>query len=309
MSSIDELSVLDEAVLADLRTLASDEMRGRQPDSEGSERACEHIVAALYRLGIAPVGPSHEIPFSWTSDDGRTRYGTNVVGIIPGTARPERILVLGAHYDHLGVDGEDDGGPRRVASQRICNGADDNASGVAALLGVARHFARRRPESTLVLTFFDGEEDDMRGSRDFVARPPVPLERVAAFVNLDMLGRDLGNTLWAVGPHHYPQLRPPIEAVAERAPVRLRMGHDRLGWVPLLGWDWTGMSDHASFHDRGIPFVYFGVANHDDTHETSDTVEAIDEDFFLRAFRTVLDAVGELDARAGELLASRSSEG
>jgi Zn-dependent M28 family amino/carboxypeptidase len=305
MKSIDELDVLDEAVLTDLRALASDEMRGRQPDTEGSGRACEHIVATLYHLGVAPAGPSHEIPFSWKSDDGRTRYGTNVVAIIPGTARPERILVLGAHYDHLGVDGKDDGGPRHVAPERICNGADDNASGVAALLGVARHFARRRPESTLVLAFFDGEEDDMRGSRDFVARPPVPLERVAAFINLDMLGRDRGNTLWAVGPHHYPQLRRPIDAVAERAPVRLRVGHDRLGWVPFLGWDWTEMSDHASFHDRDIPFVYFGVANHADTHETSDTIDEIDEDFFLRAFRTVLDAVGELDARAGELLERR----
>jgi Zn-dependent M28 family amino/carboxypeptidase len=305
MRSIDELDVLDEAVLADLRALASDEMRGRQPGTEGSGRACERIVATLYRLGIAPAGPSHEIPFSWTTDDGRTRYGTNVVGVIPGTARPERVLVVGAHYDHLGVDGADDGGPRRVAPERICNGADDNASGVAALLGIARHFTRQRPESSLVLAFFDGEEDDMRGSRDFVARPPVPLERVAAFINLDMLGRDRGNTLWAVGPHHYPQLRPPIEAVARRAPVRLRVGHDRLGWVPFLSWDWTGMSDQASFHDRDIPFVYFGVANHADTHETSDTIDEIDEEFFLRAFRTVLDAVGELDARAGELLANR----
>ncbi|HYD55086.1 MAG TPA: M20/M25/M40 family metallo-hydrolase [Gemmatimonadaceae bacterium] len=295
MSPLDEPTLLEDAVLADLRVLASDAMRGRHPDTLGSARAREYIVARLHELGVTPLGASYEHPFSWTGDDGRYKYGTNVVGLLAGTARGGRTIVLSAHYDHLGTTGDGDG-PPTIPPDRIYSGADDNASGVAALLGLARHFTRHRPRHSLVLAFFDAEEADLKGSSHFVAAPPIALDTVALNVNLDMLGRNLDERLWAVGARHHPWIREVLAPVAERAPLRLEFGHDRFGWVPFLSWDWTTESDHGAFHDRGIPFVYFGVANHEDTHETSDTADGIDEEFFVRAFRTVMDAVEVLDA-------------
>lgn len=297
MPTLDELDLLLDAAVADLRLLASDEMGGRFPDTPGNARARAHLVTTLHRLGVTPVGASYERPFSWKGEDGRFKYGTNVLGLIPGRgAAAERVMVVSAHHDHLGREGDDtDTSAPTPRDGAVFNGADDNASGVAALLAVARHLVRHPPACTVLLAFFDAEEEDFKGSLDLTERPPFPLERVALDVNLDMLGRNFHDTLWAVGTRYWPGLREPLAQVAERAPLRLRFGHDRLGWVPRLAWDWTDMSDHYAFHERDIPWVYFGVASHADTHETSDTSERLDEDFFRRATTTVLDAVLTLD--------------
>ena len=194
----------------------------------------------------------------------------------------EQVIVLTAHYDHVGVrDGE------------IFNGADDNASGVAAVLEITRRVAREPLEHTLIVALLDAEEVGSLGARAFVVAPPVPLERVALDVNLDMVSRTAG-VLWAGGASHTPALRPILERVAARAPLTLRLGHDRPG-APE-GDDWTTQSDHVAFHERGIPFVYFGVEDHPDYHRPTDDAERIDPAEYVAAVRTILMALRELDA-------------
>lgn len=257
-----------------LSILAADSMEGRAAGSPGNERARAYLVRALESRGVRPIGPSFRHPFTYTGG-----AGENLVGVVPG-ASPEAIIVT-AHFDHEGVRGG-----------QVFNGADDNASGVATALELARLVVDQPLRHTLVVLLLDAEENGLRGARAFVANPPFPLERIRLDVNLDMVARTDG-VLWAAGASHTPALRPVLEAVAGRAPLTLRLGHDRPG-APE-GDDWTNASDHAAFHDAGIPFVYFGVEDHPDYHRPTDDVERVDPGEFVAAARTIHRALRALD--------------
>jgi Zn-dependent M28 family amino/carboxypeptidase len=195
---------------------------------------------------------------------------------------PERFIVVSAHYDHLGVrDG------------KIYNGADDNASGVAALLALAEHFARRPPEHSIIFVAFDAEEMGSPGAKAFVERPPVPRASLALNVNLDMVARGDKGELYVAGTHPWPFLRPSLEAAAVNAPVTVRFGHDT---PDLKGSDnWIEGSDHRVFNAAGIPFAYFGVEDHPDYHQPTDHSDKIPADFFGRSVQTLVGALTRLD--------------
>jgi Zn-dependent M28 family amino/carboxypeptidase len=214
--------------------------------------------------------------FSWPRGT-----GANLIGVVAGRNPDAQVIVLTAHYDHLGIrDG------------LVFNGADDNASGTAAVLEIARQLALAPPEHPVLIALLDAEEVGSWGARALVEHPPVPLERMALNVNLDMVARPNG-VLWAAGAHHTPMLRPVLEEVAARAPLTLRLGHDRPG-APELD-DWTGSSDHSAFHEAGIPFVYFGVEDHEDYHRPSDDFERVNPSEVAASVRTILLAVRALD--------------
>ena len=264
-------------LLHDLSVLAHDSMEGRAPGTEGSARARAFLVRELSQAGVSPIGGSFEHPFSW----GGRGNGVNVIGRVAGRG-DEGVIVLTAHYDHEGVrNGE------------VFNGADDNASGTAAVLEIARLAATNPLSSTLVIAFVDAEESGLQGARAFVRDPPLPIETVSLNENLDMVSRS-GGLLWASGAHHTPALRPILEEVAATAPVTLRLGHDRRN-APE-GADWTGSSDHAPFHDAGIPFVYFGVEDHVDYHRSTDDFERVDPGEYINSVRTIVTALHALDA-------------
>ena len=190
-----------------------------------------------------------------------------MVGSVRGTASPDQYIVVTAHYDHVGIG-------RPVDGDSIYNGADDNASGTAALVALAKWFVANPPRHTIVFAAVDGEERGMGGSRHFVNAPTVPLEQILLNINMDMIGRNVKNELYAAGPGKYPQLRPTVEAVIRCAPLTLLIGHDTPAAGP--GNDWTAQSDQASFHAKGIPFIYFGEEDHPDYHKPSDHVERAD---------------------------------
>jgi Zn-dependent M28 family amino/carboxypeptidase len=269
---------LDSArLLGDLSVLAHDSMEGRSPETAGSRRARTFLERELAATGARPAHGAFAQPFAWP--EGR---GVNFVAMVPGRGVVDEVVVLTAHYDHLGT-----------LEGRTFNGADDNASGTAALLEVTRQLVAEPLRHTAVVAFLDAEERGSRGARAFVAAPPVPLARVALNVNLDMVSRTAG-VLWAGGAHHTPALRPILERLAAYAPLTLRLGHDRPG-APE-GDDWTSQSDHAVFHELGIPFVYFGVEDHPDYHRPTDDFERVDAGEFVTAVRTILLGVRALDA-------------
>jgi Zn-dependent M28 family amino/carboxypeptidase len=191
--------------------------------------------------------------------------------------------VLTAHYDHVGVrDGN------------IYNGADDNASGTAALLALAAHFKQNPPENSIIVAALDAEESGLRGARAFVDSPPIERSAILANINMDMVSRNDAGELWVAGTHHYPQFLPLAEKVAKTAPVKLRIGHDRPG---VTGQDdWTSSSDHGAFHEAKIPFLYLGVEDHADYHKPTDDAVRIKPDFFGRAVATVIQIVREVDS-------------
>ena len=291
-------AVVDWAsLLADLRMLSADDMEGRLVGTPGGAKARAHIVDRFRASGIEPLGASFEHPFTFASganDGGVATTGVNVIGLVRGREMPDRYIVITAHYDHVGVRGGE-----------VYNGADDNASGTAALFAIGRHFSRQPPAASLVLAALDGEEGGLRGARAFIEAPPVPLDAVALNLNLDMIGRDADNVLYAVGTYHYPYLRPFIEQVAARAPISLRMGHDEPGRPGVD--DWTRDSDHFVFHERGIPFIYFGVEDYAHHHKATDDYETMTLDFYVGAVSTIIDATGVLAANLPAIAAGRAS--
>ena len=269
-------------LLRDVSVLAADSMVGRGTNAEGAAKARRYLVPAFRDAGLQMFGTSYQHAFNYGAQTDPV-LGVNLIGWIPGTEPKARSIVISAHYDHLGA-----------RNGRIYNGADDNASGTAVLLEIARHFVRNPPRHKLIFAAFDAEEVGLRGARAFVATPPVPRDSIALVVNMDMVSRNAQGVLYAAGAYHTPALAPILQGVASSAPVTLRLGHDRPDLPP--GEDWTQSSDHGPFHGAGIPFVYFGVEDHPDYHQPTDDFERIQPGFFVRATRTILSAVMALDS-------------
>jgi Zn-dependent M28 family amino/carboxypeptidase len=276
------IPALDSAqLIGDLFRLSHDSMAGRAAMTPENAKARAYLIAELRRLGVAPMGASYEQPFAMPRRNRPDSVkGVNVVAQVRGARFPDRVIVVSAHYDHVA--------PR---NGNVYNGADDNASGTAALLQMAAHFQRHRPAHTLVFAFFDAEEMGLLGARAFVANPPVPLAQIAANVNMDMVARGDNGTLWAVGTTPHPVMKPIVEALVPAAPVTVKMGFDTGSGRD----NWTSLSDQGAFHAQGIPFVYFGVEDHADYHEPTDDPEKVNAGWYYNASRTIAAFVTRLD--------------
>ena len=276
-------------IFRDVETLSADDMEGRLAGSPGGEKARAYVLGRLKDAGVAPVGETFERPFTFASRTAGERKGANLVGVIRGTRNPDRYVVLTAHYDHIGVrNGE------------VFNGADDNASGVAALLAAAEHFARARPEHSLLFAALDAEEAGLQGAKALMREPPVPVGAMIVNVNMDMVGRDPATGCSRPACYHYPFLKPYLEEVAQ-PPVVLAFGHDTPGEKE----DWTKDSDHYVFHEAGIPWIYFGVEDFDQHHKATDDAATIGREFLAGAAATVIAAVHEFDAHLEQIAAQR----
>jgi Zn-dependent M28 family amino/carboxypeptidase len=283
--------VIDSAgLMRDVFRLADDSMRGRRVGTPENAKARDFIAARLDALGLDRVGPGRIQPFTIDTRQGKMS-GANVAGVIKGAAFPDQYIVVTAHFDHIGAV-ERGAQCRPSGADSICNGADDNASGTAGLLALARYFMSERPEHSLLLVAFDAEESGDLGSTAWVAAPPVPLTQLLVDVNMDMIGRNAKNQLYAAGPTKYPVLRPLVEATIACSPIRLTIGHDGPG---AIGSDWTSQSDQAAFDAKGIGFVYFGEEDHPDYHRATDHADRLMPGFYVAAVRDVADFIRRFD--------------
>jgi Zn-dependent M28 family amino/carboxypeptidase len=269
-------------LLKDLATLSADAMEGREAGTPGGARARAYLVQRFAEAGIRPFGDSYEQPIEVPARDRSAPIaGANLVGHLPGTRRPARYIVVSAHYDHVGVQ-----------NGIVYNGANDNASGTAALLAIARRFARQPLGHGLIVAAFDAEEQGLVGARAFVRTPPVDRAAIALNVNVDMIGREAEDRLFVVGARGRPALAAVIARVALRAPLRLIMGHDD----PVRrADDWTRDSDQYAFIEAGIPGLLFSVEDTAEHHRSTDDYETMTYDFYVRAVETVIDVVEEMD--------------
>ncbi len=271
-------------LMSRLATLSADSMEGRRAGTPGSRRARRWIVGELTTMGARPVGASFEQPIRIPSRAGSDTLGANIIARIPGKRAGGPVIVLSAHYDHLGVrDGA------------VFNGADDDASGCVALLDIAERLIAEAPEHDVILAFFDNEEGGMHGSRGFVESGLVPRDRIALDINLDMIARQDGKALWVSGTSHYPALKPIAEVAVAGSPMPIRFGHDTKDLKP--GDDWTNSSDHAAFHAKGIPFLYLGVEDHVDYHKAGDDADKVDPQFYRGTVDFAYRLLREADRR------------
>lgn len=275
-----------QQLLDDVRILSADDMEGRDTGSAGGERARAYIVARLEAMGIGapPVGRLQAFEAEVPSRSGLMRYkGTNIIGLISGTRVADRYIVVTAHYDHVGV-----------SDALIYNGADDNASGVATMLEIARRLKAQPPEHSVLIVAFDGEERGLIGAKHFVQAPPVPLSSIALNLNFDMTSRaETDGHLWVTGTYQNPTLRPILQGIVPNGAISLSFGHD----TPQdAGSDnWVEASDHGPFFKANVPFLYMGVVDHPDYHRPSDDFERITLSAFISATELAVSAFRALD--------------
>lgn len=228
----------------------------------------------------------------------------NVVGVLEGSDKQLRneVIVLGAHYDHLGNGGEGSLAPR---PGEIHHGADDNASGVAGLLELARTFVAHRKEirRTIVFIAFSGEEEGLIGSNYYVNNPLVPLAQTVAMINMDMIGRMKDGKLTVGGVGSSPDFNSLVSSAnivkelvkkGEGGAQDEYMAHNLFNLA--LSEDGYGPSDHSSFYSKQIPVLFFFTNSHEDYHKPSDTAEKINYEGELNIIRFVETIVRQIDA-------------
>jgi hypothetical protein len=273
----DELPVLEQGQPASASLLPVVQMRWREADRAfriGRRRlsAMQAKIDAALAPMSGPTGATAKIEVELVP---QMRAVPNVVGMIRGSKKPKEIVVIGAHFDHIGTDEEGHGHCRAVGEAKnrdaICNGADDNASGTAVVLEVARVLAQRPPpKRTLVFALFSGEEIGLYGSRALADAPPnvEPFAggKVVAMVNIDMVGR-LGDQGLAVGG-------------VGSSPAWMKMFDEigTLGIPTVYDRSVTSRSDHANFYRHDIPVVFFFTGVHADYHRPGDEVAQINRD-------------------------------
>ncbi|SDE28911.1 M20/M25/M40 family metallo-hydrolase [Niabella drilacis] len=257
--------------------LAADNMKGRQTGSREAEAAAKYIERKFKQYGLQPMGTDgfrqhFEAKVKRVVVTDSIRKAANIIGFLNNNA--PYTIVVGAHYDHIGY-GDLGNSKDSLNIGKIHNGADDNASGVAGLLELAKHYAKNRIKERFNLLFiaFGAEELGLLGSKYFVEHPVVPLNTIHWMLNMDMIGRyNPGNGVAVIGygtSSRFPEIFKDIPS----------------GIKFYTGRDGNGGSDQTSFYKKNIPVLFFHTGGHPDYHKTGDDPSKID----FKALRAILE--------------------
>jgi hypothetical protein len=253
--------------------LAADAREGRGIGTAGLDSAAAYVARAFASIGLGAGGTEGYFqPFAIDPTAAAAAHAgvggaavRNVVGVLPGRgALAGQAVVVGAHYDHLGMGGFGSLDPDSAGV--VHNGADDNASGTAALLETAALLTGRGAANarTIVFVAFTAEEIGLVGSSHYVAHPVVPNDSTIAMINFDMVGRLRDGTLLAIGTGSARELEAAVDSIASAYALDLK----------ITGDPW-GRSDHSSFYGAEVPVVHFFTDTHEDYHRTTDDAGAI----------------------------------
>lgn len=256
----------EKRVSKHIHKLASDNMKGRGTGSKELDKAARYIQRHFKKYGLRPMG-TQGYRQAFTARvrrvvvDDSIRQAHNIIGFLDNGAA--HTIVVGAHYDHLGM-GMQGGSLDSIPQGKIHQGADDNASGVAGLLEIARYFGTNKETEPYNLLFiaFSAEELGLLGSRHFVEAPTVPLENMHFMLNFDMIGR-YDQQLAIIGYGTSPSWPDIFDSVDARG-LSLHRGHDG-----------SGGSDQTSFYRKDIPVLFFHTGGHPEYHRPGDTPDKI----------------------------------
>src|SRR5215213_9534834 len=283
-------------LLDDIKFLTDDRLQGRATGSAGADSAATYLARRFSEVGLQPAAGGWFQSFTVGRDAVAARpgkaglIGKNVIGILPGRdpVLRNQTVVLGAHYDHLGLGGFGSLDPDSTG--QVHNGADDNASGVAGVIQVAARLAKSPPARTVVFIAFSGEELGLLGSAHYVKEPIYPLGNTLAMVNLDMVGRLRAGRLIVYG-----------AKTAKEFPGLL----DSLNWYAGLDLkaqgDGYGPSDQSSFYAAKRPVLHLFTDLHEDYHRTTDDWQKVNLDGLKRVADFALGLITALANRRGPL--------
>ena len=259
-----------------LSYLASDEMEGRKPGNPGNFIAVSFIKKEFESYGLETHLQKFTYTFRWRV--GLIRWRTieietmNVIGVLKGTS--DKHVVIGAHMDHLGLDGDGD----------AYNGADDNASGTTAVLELAEAFgkSKTKPKDTIVFIAFNAEELGLLGSKHYVSDPLLPLDDCKLMINLDMVGRLRGTTVTAQGGNLSRSVTQLVDKLDDDYPFDVN--------ITAAG----NRSDHAPFNWNGVPVLFFHTGTHPQYHRTTDDSDLINYEGLVNIAKFVKDLTVEV---------------
>jgi Zn-dependent M28 family amino/carboxypeptidase len=271
-------SITSENVFKHISELSADTYEGREAGTSGCDKAALYIETRLKEWKLAPAGPKGSYFQTFKARGKPTR---NVLGVILGSdpALKKEFVLVGAHYDHIGL--------ARGGDDAVNNGADDNASGTAAALEIARAFAslKERPARSLLFGWWSAEEMGLLGSKFFVDNPTVDLKSIVACLNMDMVGRNAEDSIDIEGTGCSPDLKALFERINERKIfARLNFEQERV----------LNDTDHFWFYKSGIPAVEFFSGYHADYHKPGDEAEKITKAKLERVGRFVALAAWDL---------------
>lgn len=288
----------DKQLLSNLKNnvtfLAADDLEGRAIGTEGEVKAADYLAKEFKKLGLAPKGtegffqsftvskPSNPHEEAVIGTDGEGITGRNVVGFLD--KKSDKTIVIGAHFDHLGMGGS---GSLHRGDSAIHNGADDNASGTAALLALAEILKHEELSSNVLFIAFSGEENGLWGSNYFVKNPTIDLATVNYMINMDMVGRlneEKSLAVYGVGTSpSFPSILDPINSDSLKI-VTTESG--------------VGPSDHTSFYLQDLPVLHFFTGQHEDYHKPSDDSDKINYEGLVKVVRYISRVVDQLDAES-----------
>ncbi|KPM30896.1 Putative aminopeptidase [Croceitalea dokdonensis DOKDO 023] len=275
----------------DIAFLANDSLAGRETGTPQEIVAAEYLQQRMKSIGLLPKGnagtffqtftfkpktdPHSEVQF--VNGDG-TITGTNVIGYIDNEA--EKTVIIGAHYDHLGMGGE---GSLYAEGEAIHNGADDNASGVGVMLQLAQKLKDTLTGSNYLFMAFSGEEMGLLGSNYFCKNPTIDLKKANYMINMDMVGRLKEDKTLAISG----------TGTAAVWPQVLNSSNEVFKLV--LSESGMGPSDHTSFYLQDIPVLHFFTGQHEDYHKPTDDFEKLNYQGMEQIKDYIVAVIGELD--------------
>ena len=272
-----------------IHVLASDSLEGRGTGTAGEKLAAAYIQEQFKKLNILPKGDgksyTQAFPFkSGVHGEGKEGTAYNVVGYIDNKAA--NTIIIGAHYDHLGL-GNQGSSLDANAANKIHNGADDNASGTAGVIELARYFQNnsKKEKYNFLFLCFSGEELGLYGSKYFSEHPSIDLTKVNYMVNMDMIGRlNAGRELSIGGTG----TSPAFETILKK--LTKDKFHAKLDSSGI------GPSDHTSFYLKNIPVLHFFTGSHNDYHKPSDDADKINYEGEAEVLDLIIKMVNELDS-------------
>lgn len=270
---------------ADIAALTSDAFEGRKTGTLGAQKSRNYIASRFNEIGLKPWQDEYAVPFSYQLSFSQ-RQGINMVGVIRAKQPTDKWRIVLAHYDHLGKKGN-----------RIHPGADDNASGIAAMLQIASRVTQSikagdsQPSSlnTLPINYLfvatDAEEPGLFGGYALVESLKTlgvtpQIEQIELAINLDMVGRPgRPYAIYLEGKKGFKRFNEIQRNITAANGLCIKATHPRSLSKSVKKIDWLRASDHYPLHKAGIPWLYFGVPPHNDYHSTRDTIEKIDLQF------------------------------
>ena len=279
-----------EQMLETIRCLSSDELKGRGFGTEGIDRAAEFIARKFQEAGLKPAGDAESYFQLWEDQGGESEHKVitkNVIGVIPGekTDRSGQSVVVGAHYDHLGMGWPD---VKKDNKGKIHHGANDNASGVAVLTELARVLGKSlNPDRNVVFVAFTGEEAGKIGSRYYVANQKhYPAEECLGMVNIDTVGRLWKKKLLVLGAGSAKEWISIVRGVSFVTGIDIETVSEELD-----------SSDQVSFQEVGVPAIQLFGGPYPDQHRPTDTADKIDPDALLKVASVAKEVIEYLSSR------------